>query len=765
MKKKTDMSTKKAEITPLKIFPVSLRTDQIDHCRYHFCETTSGAVTGVLNNAWTDDFLFFTRQKKAQTYLNIIIIFRVRRLKRRTRKTTMKEPKVSIIVLNWNGKKDTEECLNSLRKIDYNNYDTILIDNGSHDGSVPYLRRLFPEVFIIENKVNKGFAEGNNIGVRHALKNHSEYVFLLNNDTVVDPFVLKELIATAEKEPERAIVGPKIYNYYKKEILESAGYTQSITKSRTYPIGYKEKDKGQYESEKEVDFVSGCAMLVKTSSIQNNTVFDSSFFAYCEDQDLCYSIRKKGLKILYSPHAKIWHKVSASTGGYKNPISVYLFTRNRIRFVMKRGTTLQKVLFFLYFVPYYIPAYTVYSFFFRKKTCIAFYRAFLSFFFSNIKYYEYEHVTKPLRIGVNARYIQRKTTGIEKYISQTMKELLHINTAHDYLLYFCKGPLIHQFLTKKNVHTHVTRFPTQFTFLRIIWEQFMLAKELKMKNITLFHGTSFVLPLFKPCKYILTIYDLSYLYYPESYTLLSRLYYKIFLPHSIRVADRIITISQAAKKEIMKEFAIPERKIDVIYPAVDPEFKRRNKEDTQAFIKQEYSISAPFLLFVGSLIPRKNIVRIIQAFHNLQQDKCKLVIIGKKGWLYKPIFDTVRKLHLENKVIFTSYLKNEHLPFFYNAAEALVFTSLHEGFGIPILEAMASGCPVITSNCSSMPEVAGNAALLVDPKNINEITQAMKEIITNKELCRVLVKKGLTRVNIFSWKKAGKALLDAYEHT
>ena len=677
----------------------------------------------------------------------------------------MEEPKVSIVVLNWNGKKDTEECLHSLEKIKYENYDVVLVDNGSQDGSVVYLRRLFPSVFIIENKVNKGFAEGNNIGVRHALKNSAEYVFLLNNDTVVDPFVLKELIATAQKDSERVIVGPKIYNYYKKEVLESAGYTQSITKSRTYPIGYKEKERGQYECEKEIDFVSGCAMLVKTSILQNSTVFDSSFFAYCEDQDLCYSMRKKGLKILYSPKAKIWHKVSASTGGYKNPISVYLFTRNRIRFVMKQGTVVQKLLFFLYFVPYYIPAYTVYSFFFRKKTRSAFYRAFLSFFFSNLKYYEYEHITAPLRIGINARYIQRKTTGIEKYISQTMKELFQVDHVHEYVLYFCRGPSLNRFLAKRTVQKYITHFPTQFTFLRIIWEQLVLAWELKRKNITLFHGTSFVLPLFKPCRYILTIYDLSYLYYPESYTLLSRLYYTIFLPHSIRVANRIITISQAAKKEIIKEFKVPERKIDVIYPAVDPEFRQRSKAQAQEFINEKYEISSPFLLFVGSLIPRKNIVRIIQAFYNLHQNGCKLVIIGKKGWLYNPIFAIVKKLRIQDKVIFTSYVENKDLPFFYNAAEALVFTSLHEGFGIPILEAMASGCPVITSNCSSMPEVAGNAARLVDPKNIDEITKAMDEVLENKTLRRVLIKKGLERVKHFSWKKAGKALRDAYERT
>ncbi len=671
-------------------------------------------------------------------------------------------PKVSIIVLNWNGKKDTQECLNSLSSINYPNFDVILVDNGSSDGSVEFFKNNFPKIKLIANMRNLGFAEGNNVGVKFAVKNGANYVFLLNNDTRVDKDVLKELVCTAQKDEKIAIVGPKVYNYYKKNQLESAGYSQSILLSKTYPVGYLEEDKGQHDLQKEVNFVSGCAMLIKSAAIKDFGVFDPYFFAYCEDQDFCYSVLKDGFKIVYSPAAKVWHKVSASTGGYKSYISVYLFTRNRVRFVLKRANFFQKIFFFSYFFVYYIPAFTVFSFLSKNRNVAAFYRALFSFVFNNLKYFEFEHYSQ-LRVGINARYIQRKVTGIEKYILQCLSLLSKIDSKNKYVLFFSNN-FLPKLNLKPNFSRFITKFPTKSAFARIIWEQFWLSREIRKEKINLFHGTSFVLPLFKPCRYLLTIYDLSYLYYPESYTFLNRLYYRLFLKHSVKMANRIIAISTAAKNEIVKEFGVSEKKIDIIYPAFDDDFAVMNKIVAKDFLSKNYHISEPFFLFVGSLIPRKNLVRIILAFNKIKdQSKHKLVVIGKKGWLYEEIFDTVKKLNLQSKVIFTNYVPEDDLPYFYNAATSLVFASLHEGFGIPILEAMACGCPVITSNKSSMPEVAGDSAILVDPLNIDDISAAMNKIISDEKLRIELIKKGLERVKLFSWEKSAQQLLDVYE--
>lgn len=671
-------------------------------------------------------------------------------------------PKVSIILLNWNGKKDTAECLESLEKLDYPNYDVIVIDNGSQDDSVVFLKQKFPWINLIAKKRNVGFAEGNNIGAKFAIEHGAEFLFILNNDTVVDKNVLKEMMLTAQKDDHIAIVTPKVYNYHKKNQLESAGYVQSILKSKIYQTGYQEEDVGQYESEKEVNFVSGCAMIVKKNVVAEFGIFDPSFFIYCEDQDFCYSVLQKGYKLVYSPKAKIWHKVSISMGGYKNPISIYLFTRNRIKLVLKRATAVQKTIFFIYFFGYYAPAFTIYSLLQGRKVVGAFYRAIFSYIFKNLKRYEFEHYAD-LCVGINARYVQRRVTGIEKYILQCLSSLSKKDSKNKYVLFFSNN-LVPKLNLKANFSKFVTKFSTKSAFARIIWEQFWLSREIRQQGINLFHGTSFVLPLFKPCRYLLTIYDLSYLYYPESYTFLNRLYYQLFLKHSIKMANRIIAISDAAKKEIVKEFNVPEKKIDIIYPAFDDHFGVMNKSVARDFLSKNYNLSEPFFLFVGSLIPRKNLVRIILAFDKIKDEsKHKLVVIGKKGWLYEEIFDTVKKLNLSSKVVFTNYVQESDLPYFYNAASSLVFASLHEGFGIPILEAMACGCPVITSNKSSMPEVAGDSAILVDPLNIGDIAAAMNKIIADKKLREELINKGLARIKQFSWDKSAEQLLNVYE--
>ena len=314
-------------------------------------------------------------------------------------------PKISIIILNWNGKKDTEECLHSLKNVDYDNYEIVLVDNGSADDSVSYFSNNFQNIKLIVNPKNYGFAEGNNIGVREAIKNKSDYVLLLNNDTVVDKFLLKELVKTAESREDIAIVSPKIYNYYDEKRIESAGFILKTWQSKSTPIGYTEIDIGQYNSDREISFASGCAMLINTKIISSD-IFDPRYFAYCEDVEFCYKIKKQGQKIYYSNEAKVWHKVSSSTGGYKSPLSVYLFTKNRIKFVKRNLPLIERLLFYSYMI-FYSPAFICLNLI-NKETVVVkrFVKAMLSSF--SDKYSDKNFEFKPYysTIGVNARYLQ-----------------------------------------------------------------------------------------------------------------------------------------------------------------------------------------------------------------------------------------------------------------------------------------------------------------------------------------------------------------------
>lgn len=262
----------------------------------------------------------------------------------------MTYPQVSIIILNWNGKNDTVECLNSLKKIDYPNYEITIVDNGSTDGSQKEIRRKFPHVRLIENSENLGFAEGNNIGIKHALEESTDYILLLNNDTVVDKRFLNELIDVAQKDERIGIVGPKIYFHEEPNKIWFAGGMIDLKKGSVDHIGWGESDQGQYDEKKEVDYITACCSLVKRGMIEKGGMFDPKFFIYYEDTDLNLRVKKTGYKIVYVPSSKIWHKVSASMGGDTSPEKLYLKTRNLILFVRKNANMKEKILFTYHFL-------------------------------------------------------------------------------------------------------------------------------------------------------------------------------------------------------------------------------------------------------------------------------------------------------------------------------------------------------------------------------------------------------------------------------
>jgi len=261
----------------------------------------------------------------------------------------MKAPRVSIIILNWNGKKDTIECLNSLKKIDYKNYKTILVDNGSKDDSVKEIKKNFPNVKIIQNRKNLGFAEGNNIGIKYSLKNKADYILLLNNDTVVDEKFLSEMIRLAESDEKGGIIGSKIYYDKLPDTIWFAGGVIDLKKGIFAHIGQREKDSEKYSKLKETDYIPGCSMLIKKSVIKSICLLDPKYFAYFEDIDYCIRAKNRGYKIMLAQKSHIWHKISCSSGGENNLLKFYYKNRNIILFIKKHANKKMKILFFFHF--------------------------------------------------------------------------------------------------------------------------------------------------------------------------------------------------------------------------------------------------------------------------------------------------------------------------------------------------------------------------------------------------------------------------------
>jgi len=259
----------------------------------------------------------------------------------------MGQPWVAVVVLNWNGRSDTLECLRSVTNMSYRNCQTIVVDNGSTDGSTGAVRRAFPTVDLLINPENLGFAAGNNVGIRYALQRGVDYVFLLNNDTVVDAALLDALVDTAEADPRIGIVGPKIYYYDRQNTLWYAGAREQWLRRIPATVGLDEIDRGQYDRIRETAFVYGTAMLIRRQVLEKIGTLDERFFAYHEDADLCMRTRQAGYRCVYDPEGVVWHKVSAATRSTPH-VQDYLRARGRILFFSKHLQGLRLALVLCY---------------------------------------------------------------------------------------------------------------------------------------------------------------------------------------------------------------------------------------------------------------------------------------------------------------------------------------------------------------------------------------------------------------------------------
>lgn len=274
--------------------------------------------------------------------------------------------KAYIIVLNWNGKEDTLECLASLRSTNYEDYKVVLVDNGSEDDSVKAVRENFPEVDVVETGKNLGFAGGNNVGIEYAMKAGADYVFLINNDTTIHPDYLKELVEAAEADTKVGAAGSKIYYHSEPSVLWFAGGKVNWLKNKGEHIGLNEKDEGQYDVQKEVGYLTGCALLVKREVIEKIGVLAEDYFLYYEDTDFCLRVQNAGCKTLYVPKSKIYHKVSRSTKPGSSSY-VYYHVRNGLVNARRNGSAAVKVAIYVYAFGLFIKQLVKIAFFPAKR--------------------------------------------------------------------------------------------------------------------------------------------------------------------------------------------------------------------------------------------------------------------------------------------------------------------------------------------------------------------------------------------------------------
>lgn len=310
------------------------------------------------------------------------------------------------------------------------------------------------------------------------------------------------------------------------------------------------------------------------------------------------------------------------------------------------------------------------------------------------------------------------------------------------------------------------RFRTvQSSVLRLL---FYIPRGIKAQRIELFHGFDHIgVPLFsKRGRYVATIHDVIPLIWPQFVTRKHRLVVAAACRRIRQQADLVIVPSDATREDVVRYLHIAPDRIAVVPWGCDERFQPRHNPERLAIVQQKYGLPASYFLCVGTLEPRKNVSALLKAYAIVREacrvEETKLVVAGRKGWLYAEIFATVQALGLGQDVIFTDFIEDEDLPDLYRGARLLVFPSLYEGFGLPILEAMASGVPVVASHTSSMPEVAGDAALLIDPRKPPEIAAGISRVLTDDQLRRTLIQRGLARVQRYTWDAAAQKTLALY---
>jgi len=363
-----------------------------------------------------------------------------------------------------------------------------------------------------------------------------------------------------------------------------------------------------------------------------------------------------------------------------------------------------------------------------------------------------------MRIAVNARFLlKHKMEGFGWYSYETLKRITLNHPEHQFIFFFDR-PFDPKFIFSKNIEPVVLRPPARHPVLFKIWFDYAVTRALKKYKADLFFSPDGYLSLKTDVPQIGVIHDLNFEHYPEDLPAWPRKYLKKHFPLFAKKAAHIMTVSEFSKQDIVRRYGINPQKITAVYNGASHHFKVLTAEQKSAILN-EFTQGLPYIVFVGALHPRKNVVRLLEAFDQFKsqtKSETKLVIVGENLWRSKKI--QIPDLKFKSDVVFTGHQPIEKLAQIVGAAKFMAFVSYFEGFGIPIAEAMQSGCPVLCGDKTSLPEVGGDAAIYCDPFDIKSIADGIRELDQNDLLRTELAKKGLERAKLFSWDKAAEKI-------
>jgi glycosyltransferase involved in cell wall biosynthesis len=370
-----------------------------------------------------------------------------------------------------------------------------------------------------------------------------------------------------------------------------------------------------------------------------------------------------------------------------------------------------------------------------------------------------------VRIGYDATLLRGQPAGVEKTVASLLRAMVELGSDDEFVVYCGRRFKAPEWLERPNVRLRRMLFPSTWKLARVFWQQLRLPFVAAKDDVDVFHGPAYVLPQYIHAPAVLGAADAIALTHPQLCRRGTVAHLKRFLAKSCRLAGRIITPTHASAQALARVAQAAPEKTRVVPHGVDERFRIIEERGELERVRREQGLPEKFAIFVGQIEPKKNLVQLVKAFFAAKMNRRlphKLLLVGKPGWGWKPVAREVRGLGQGANILFTGYLPDEALPALYNMAEALLFPSIVEGFGIPALEAAACGTPVLISKDPALVEVTGEAALSVDATQLPELRRGIEEILTNQGLRARLRREGPARAREFTWERAARATLQIY---